>query len=40
MAQAVQLVGAFLILIAYGLAQLGVLGMRGALFLLSTSAAR
>lgn len=34
MAQAVQLVGAFLILIAYALAQLGVLAPRGAPFLL------
>ena len=34
MAQAVQLVGAFLILIAYALAQLGRLAPRGAPFLL------
>ena len=34
MAQAVQLIGAFLILIAYALAQLGVLAPRGAPFLL------
>jgi hypothetical protein len=34
MAQAVQLIGAFLILIAYALAQLGALAPRGAPFLL------
>ena len=34
MAQAIQLVGAFLILIAYALAQLGVLPARGVPFLL------
>jgi hypothetical protein len=34
MAQAMQLIGAFLILIAYALAQLGVLEPRGAPFLL------
>ena len=34
MAQAVQLIGAFLILIAYALAQFGVLAPRGAPFLL------
>ena len=34
MAQAVQLTGAFLILIAYALAQLGTLAPRGAPFLL------
>ena len=34
MEQVVQLVGAFLILIAYALAQLGVLASRGAPFLL------
>jgi hypothetical protein len=34
MAQAVQLIGAFLILIAYALAQLGTLAPRGAPFLL------
>ena len=34
MAQAIQLVGAFLILIAYALAQLGVLSARGVPFLL------
>jgi hypothetical protein len=33
-AQAIQLIGAFLILIAYALAQLGVLEPRGAPFLL------
>jgi hypothetical protein len=34
MAQAIQLIGAFLILIAYALAQLGVLAPRGSAFLL------
>lgn len=34
MAQAIQLIGAFLILIAYALAQLGVLAPRGSPFLL------
>jgi hypothetical protein len=34
MAQAIQLIGAFLILIAYALAQLGVLASRGSPFLL------
>ena len=34
MAQAIQLVGAFLILIAYALAQLGMLSARGVPFLL------
>jgi len=34
LAQVVQLIGAFLILIAYALAQLGVLAPRGAPFLL------
>jgi hypothetical protein len=34
LAQAIQLVGAFLILIAYALAQLGALAPRGAPFLL------
>jgi hypothetical protein len=34
MTQAIQLIGAFLILIAYALAQLGVLAPRGSLFLL------
>jgi hypothetical protein len=34
MAQAIQLVGAFLILVAYALAQVGVMAPRGAPFLL------